>query len=230
MRQPISARVVADMLQSAGTNRVIALDIHTQQIQGFFGSETPLDFIPGDLVFLDTLKELFHEAPFIVSSTDAGGASRCRDLAAKFNVDIVIVDKRRPRPNVSEVMNVIGDVKGKNVVLYDDICDTGGSLCKAAQALKNAGAQKVYGCVTHAVLSNNAAELISKSCFEKLYFSDSIFIPEEKLKQMGDKVQIISCAPLIAKIINIVHSEESYGEFLSKVKHDVAEELQVKEQ
>ncbi|CAL6109624.1 Ribose-phosphate_pyrophosphokinase [Hexamita inflata] len=223
MRQPISAKVVADMLTAVGVNHVVSIDIHTQQIQGFFSASVPLDFIPGDMIFLPALCKLYKETKFMVASTDAGGAARCRELAHKFNTDIAIVDKKRnyDAMNQSEVMSVIGDVTGRNVVIYDDMCDTAGSLCKAAAAIKRAGAVKVFGCVTHAVLSADAAQKIRDSVFDQVFFSDTIHIPDEKLAVMG-KVTIISCAEILATVVRVIHLEESLGNYIQCQKELIA--------
>lgn len=148
----------------------------------------------------------------IISSCDAGGTSRCRELAMKLKCDLVIVDKRRYADNKAEVMNVIGDVQDKIVVVYDDICDTAGSLCNAAAALKARGAKLVFGCVTHPVLSGPAVERIRNSCFEKVLFSDSIPIPPEKLKEM-EKVEVVSCSQLLANSVAYIHVNESKNKF-----------------
>lgn len=203
------------MLTTAGVNHVVTVDIHVQQIQGFFPATVPLDFLLGDLVFLERLAEIARTKKFIIASTDAGGTSRCRELAMKLQTDLAIIDKRRYADNEAEVMNVIGDVRGQIVVLYDDICDTAGSLCHAAEALFAHGALEVYGCVTHPVLSGPACQRIRDSKFTRVFLSDSIPVSKEQLDMMG-KVEIISCAGILANCIAYIHLDKSKNVFYTQ--------------
>lgn len=159
----------------------------------------PLDFLPGHFIFIDILKKIAHNNKnLVIASTDAGGAGRCREVASHLNAGLVIIDKRRQVDNKAEVMNVIGNVEGCTVIIYDDICDTGGSLCNAAKALSDKGAVAVYGCVTHPVLSNNALERIRDSCFTELYVSNTIPVSEEMLAKTNSKLKIANASEVIA--------------------------------
>jgi len=171
-RVPITAKVIADMLSNVGVDRVLTIDLHAEQIQGFF--DVPVDNIFGTPVLLDDMRTRGLENPVVVSP-DLGGVVRARATAkALGDVDIAIVDKRRPRANVSEVMNLIGDVKGRDCVIVDDMIDTGGTLCKAAEALKERGAKRVFAYATHAVFSGSAAENIANSVLDQVVVTDSI--------------------------------------------------------
>ena len=161
------------------------------------------------MIFLKRITQLHQQVGVIISSTDAGGANRCRELAGLLQTELVVLDKRRYADNQAEVMNVIGDVSGKNVVLYDDICDTAGSLCHAGEALLKKGAKSVYAAITHAVLSGPAVERLAQSKFERIFFSDSIPMSDAAMKTIGDKLEIVSCADSIARVLRSTHNNES---------------------
>src|SRR6476619_4157115 len=175
-RVPITAKVVADMLTTVGVNRVMTMDLHADQIQGFFN--IPVDNIYATPILLGDLWKQNHENLLVVSP-DVGGVVRARAIAKRLDSDLAIIDKRRPKANVSEVMNIIGDVKGRSCVIMDDIVDTAGTLCKAAQALKDNGAMKVIAYCTHAVLSGGAVERIANSELDSLIVTDTIPLVEE---------------------------------------------------
>lgn len=202
-REPITAKLVADLLTVAGADRVISMDLHAAQIQGYFN--IPVDHLSGVPILAEYFKDIVDEETVIVSP-DLGGVTRARSFANLLDLPIAIIEKRRPKANVSEVMNVIGDIEGKNVVLIDDIIDTAGTITKAASVLKNFGAKKVYGCATHGVLSGPAIERIDNSELEKFIITDTIPLPEEK---KIDKIEVVSVAPLFAEAIKRIHDNES---------------------
>lgn len=202
-REPIAAKLVADILETAGATRVITLDLHAPQIQGFFN--IPIDHLQG----VPILSEYFEKKnlqDIIVVSPDHGGVTRARKLADRLKTPIGIIDKRRPRPNVAEVMNIIGNVEGKTAILIDDIIDTGGTITLAADALIENGATEVYACCTHPVLSGPAIERISNSQIKELVVTNTIPLTEEK---QIDKITTLSVAPLIGEAIVRVHEMES---------------------
>lgn len=203
-REPITAKLVADMLQKAGASRIIALDLHAAQIQGFF--DIPVDHLMGAPLLADYFLNRGLEKDAVVVSPDHGGVTRARKLAEFLKAPIAIIDKRRPRANVAEVMNIIGDVKGKRCILIDDMIDTAGTITLAAQALMDAGATEVYASATHAVLSGPAIERIEKSPIKKLVLTDSIQLPEEK---RIDKLDQVSVGELIGDAIKRVHQNRS---------------------
>ncbi|MGP1485300.1 MAG: ribose-phosphate pyrophosphokinase [Campylobacter sp.] len=200
-RVPITAKLVADMMQAAGINRVVTIDLHAGQIQGFF--DIPVDNLYGSIVFNDYLRNKNFKNP-IIASPDIGGIARARSVAKYLNLDIVIVDKRREKANESEVMNVIGDVSGKDVILVDDMIDTGGTIVKAAKIFKERGATSVIACCTHAVLSGKAYENLSSNALDELVVTDTI-----PLKEQNDKIKVISVAPVFAEVIRRVYHNES---------------------
>ncbi|EHE0558078.1 ribose-phosphate pyrophosphokinase [Campylobacter upsaliensis] len=200
-RVPISAKLVADLIEAAGIDRVATIDLHAGQIQGFFN--IPVDNLYGSIVFNDYIKSK-HFKNAIVGSPDIGGIARARSVAKKLGLDIIIVDKRRERANESEVMNIIGDVNGKDVVLVDDIIDTAGTIVKAAKALKEKGANSVMACCTHAVLSGEAYERIAKGDLDELVITDTI-----PLKKEHEKIKVLSVAPIFAEVIRRVYHNES---------------------
>lgn len=202
-RVPISARVVADLIQVTGPNRVITVDLHADQIQGFF--HVPVDNLYAAPVFIQYLKDCHFEDPIVVSP-DTGGVERARYLARHINAGLAIIDKRRPRANVAEIMNVIGDVNNKTCILYDDMIDTAGTITKAAKALKENGAKKVIACATHPVLSGPAIERLQESHLDEVIFTNTIYIPKEK---KIDKIKILSIASLLGEAIRRIHNEES---------------------
>ncbi len=202
-RDPITAKLVSNLIYQAGAQRVVAVDLHAHQIQGFF--DIPVDHLPG----VPTIAEYFKTKKLdnaVVLSPDVGGVTRARDLAAKLVAPLAIVDKRRPAPNVSEVMNVIGDVKDKSVVIIDDIIDTAGTLCAAAEVMMDKGALAVYGCCTHPVFSGPAIERLAKAPFKEIIITNTIPLPEsKKLPNM----KTLSVAPLIGEAILRIHEDLS---------------------
>ncbi|EAH8336703.1 ribose-phosphate pyrophosphokinase [Campylobacter upsaliensis] len=200
-RVPISAKLVADLIEAAGIDRVATIDLHAGQIQGFFN--IPVDNLYGSIVFNDYIKSK-HFKNAVVGSPDIGGIARARSVAKKLGLDIIIVDKRREKANESEVMNIIGDVNGKDVVLVDDIIDTAGTIVKAAKALKEKGANSVMTCCTHAVLSGEAYERIAKGDLDELVITDTI-----PLKKEHEKIKVLSVAPIFAEVIRRVYHNES---------------------
>lgn len=202
-RDPITSKLVADMITAAGANRVITIDLHAGQIQGYF--DMPVDQLQGGPILAKHIKKYLKPNTVIVSP-DVGGVLRARNFAAMLDLPLAIIEKRRQKANVSEVMNVVGDIKGKDVVLIDDIVDTAGSLTKAAKVLKDFGAEDVYACVTHGVLSGPAIERIQNSVIEKLIVTDTIPLTEE---MKIDKIEVISVAPLIAEAIKRISENRS---------------------
>jgi len=193
-RVAISAKVVANMLEVAGVERVLTMDLHADQIQGFF--DIPVDNIYASPVLLGDLREKNY-GDLLVVSPDVGGVVRARALAKQLNCDLAIIDKRRPKANVAEVMNIIGEVAGRNCVIMDDMIDTGGTLCKAAQVLKERGALKVFAYCTHPVLSGGAAARIAASELDEVVVCDTIPLSDEA-RQSG-KIRQVSTAPLLAE-------------------------------
>ncbi len=203
-RVPISAKLVADIITTAGVRRVLAMDLHSSQIQGFFS--IPVDHLFAAPVTLDYLKGKFS-GEVVMVSPDAGGVERTRAFAKRFGAGLVIIDKRRDRPNESEVMYIIGDVKGKTAVILDDMVDTAGTLCRAAQALKEHGANDVHGCITHPVLSGPAINRIKESVLESLVVTNTIPLSEEA--QKVDKIKVLSVSALLGEAIRRIHDEDS---------------------
>ena len=204
-REPITAKLVANMITNAGADRLLTLDMHAPQIQGFF--DIPVDHLFGAPLlasyFLD--HEVLHD-DVVVVSPDHGGVTRARKLAEFIKAPIAIIDKRRPKANVAEVMNIIGNVEGKKCILIDDMIDTAGTITLAAQALQDAGALDVYACCTHAVLSGPAMDRINNSVIKELIVTDSINIPAEKV---SDKIVMVSVSQLIAEAIKRIHENRS---------------------
>ena len=198
-REPITAKLVADMIQTAGADRVLSLDLHAPQIQGFF--DIPVDNLMGAPLLADYFLSNHLEEDAVVVLPDHGGVTRARKLAEFLGTPIAIVDKRRPRANVAEVMNIIGDVKGKRAILIDDMIDTAGTITLAAQALKDAGATEVYACATHAVLSGPAIDRLNNSVIKRLVLTDSIQQPAEKNL---DKMTLVSVGPLMGDAIKLI--------------------------
>jgi len=206
-RDPISAKLVANLIAAAGADRVLTLDLHAPQIQGFF--DIPLDHMVGSPLFADYYLHKFGEGnpDVMVVSPDVGSVSRARNFAHKMGMNLAIVDKRRERANQSEVMNIIGAVRGKHVILFDDMVDTAGSLCGAAKALVElGGAKDVYACATHGVLSGPAIERINASYIKELVFLDSI--PKDEAKK-SEKIKFLSTAKTFAEAIERVYEEVS---------------------
>jgi len=204
-RSAITAKLVANMISSAGVDRLLTIDLHADQIQGFF--DIPVDNVYASPVLLgEVWKQGYRN--MIVVSPDVGGVARARAFAKRLDdADLAIIDKRRPRPNESKVMNIIGDVKGKTCVLVDDMVDTAGTLCVAAQALKTEGATKVVAYITHAILSGRAVELISKSVLDELVVTDTVPLSAEA-KNCG-RIRQLSVAALLAETIRRIRDEES---------------------
>lgn len=200
-RVPITAKLVANMMQTAGINRVITMDLHAGQIQGFF--DVPVDNLYGTIAFTNYVKNKHLTNP-IVASPDIGGVARARSLAKTLNLDLVIVDKRREKANESEVMNVIGDVNGKDVILIDDMVDTAGTLVKAAKAFKERGANSVLAFCTHPVLSGKARQNLASGAIDELVVTDTI-----PLNEPCEHVKVISVASLFAEVIRRVYHGES---------------------
>ncbi|MCF8488683.1 MAG: ribose-phosphate pyrophosphokinase [Rhodospirillum sp.] len=204
-RTPITAKLLANLITSAGANRVVTLDLHSGQIQGFF--DIPLDNLYAAPVFSKHIMENFKgERPMIISP-DVGGVVRARDLARRIEADLAIIDKRRERAGVSEVMNIIGDVKGRDCILVDDIVDSAGTLCNAGTALKNAGANSVAAYVTHGVLSGGAVARVTSSPLDSLCITDSIQATEAM--RLARNVHQISIAPLVAEAMRRISQEAS---------------------
>ena len=210
-REPITAKLVANMITQAGADRVLTLDLHAAQIQGFF--DIPVDHLLGAPLLANYfLENNFKDKDIVVVSPDHGGVTRARKLAEFLHAPIAIIDKRRPKANVAEVMNIIGDVKGKVAVLIDDMIDTAGTICHAADALAEAGAVEVYASCTHPVLSGPAMENIQKSAIKKLVVLDTIYLPEERLI---DKIEQISIAHLLGDAIVRIHEKRPLSPLFS---------------
>ena len=207
-RDPISAKLVANLLTAAGVDRVLTMDLHADQIQGFF--DIPLDNLRGSTIFAQHYIEQFGfgNDEYMVVSPDVGSVARARNFAHKLGLNMAIVDKRREKANQSEVMNIIGDVRGKKVILLDDMVDTAGSLCNAAKALVEiGGALEVRACATHGVLSGPAIERIENSVIEELLFLDTIPYPADK--PACDKIKYLTVAPLFSAAIDKIFEESS---------------------
>ncbi|WP_203639458.1 ribose-phosphate diphosphokinase [Levilactobacillus wangkuiensis] len=199
-REPITAKLVANMLQTAGVTRVLALDLHAAQIQGFF--DVPVDHLMGAPLLADYFINSGLAEDAVVVSPDHGGVTRARALAEFLKAPIAIIDKRRPKANVAEIMNIIGDVKGKRCIMIDDMIDTAGTITLGSQALMDAGAKEVYASCTHPVLSGPAIERIEKSPIKKLVVTDSIQLTADK---QIDKIEQISVGPLIGQAIKRIN-------------------------
>ena len=204
-RDPISAKLVADLITIAGADRVLTMDLHAPQLQGFFN--IPVDHLVGSRLLVSFLKNKIHNHPgdYVIVSPDLESVNRVRAFASKLSLPIAIIDKRRQKANVSEVMNIIGDVNGKNVVLVDDMIDTAGTLCNAAKAVVEIGsAREVLACATHAVLSGPAVERIKNSYIKELFLLDTIPIAKEKFL---DKFNVLSVASLFAEAIERIYAD-----------------------
>lgn len=202
-REPITSKLVANLLQTAGASRVITLDLHAPQIQGFF--DIPIDHLMAVKILSDYFAEK-HLDDIVVVSPDHGGVTRARKMADRLKAPIAIIDKRRPRPNVSEVMNIIGNIEGKTCILIDDIIDTAGTITLAANALVENGAKEVYACCTHPVLSGPAIDRINNSKIKELVITNSIALPEEKKTA---KIKELSVATLIGEAIIRIYEDKS---------------------
>ena len=205
-REPITAKLMADLLTTAGVTRVVTIDLHAAQIQGFFN--IPVDHMPGGPILADYIKEKNLENPVVVSP-DLGGVSRARLIANKLNCSIAIIDKRRPEPGVAEVMNLIGSVEGKTAIMVDDMVDTAGSLTEGARALMKFGAKAVYACCTHPVLTEPAISRIEESNITELIVTNTIPLPPEK---RHPKIKVLSVAPILAETILRIYNELSVSQ------------------
>ncbi|MBN8444456.1 MAG: ribose-phosphate pyrophosphokinase [Gammaproteobacteria bacterium] len=204
-RVPITAKVIADFLSSVGVDRVLTVDLHAEQIQGFF--DVPVDNVFASPVLLDDMRKREFQAPVVVSP-DIGGVVRARAIAKLLNdADLAIIDKRRPKANVAQVMHIIGDVKDRDCIIVDDMIDTGGTLCKAAEALKEQGARRVFAYATHPVFSGNAAENIANSVIDELIITDTI--PLSPAMQAVSKVKQLTLSEMMAECIRRISNEES---------------------
>ncbi len=204
-RTPISAKLVADLITTAGVNRVVTIDLHAAQIQGFFN--IPVDNLYAAPVILNHLKDRFAGQDLVMVTPDAGGTERARAFAKRLECPMAVIDKRRTGPNVAEVMHLIGDVKGKVAIILDDMIDTAGTLTQAAGALKQNGAAKIYAAATHGVLSGPAIDRINGSVIEEVLMTDSIPLGERA--DRTSKVKVLSVAPLLAEAIRRIHEDES---------------------
>lgn len=205
-RVPITARLVSDMYEAAGIDRVVTIDLHAGQIQGFFN--IPVDNLYGSITFENYIKSKNLKNP-IIASPDIGGVARARYFASRMGLDMVIVDKRREKANESEVMNIIGDVTGKDVIMIDDMVDTAGTMVKAATALKNRGATSVMACATHGVLSGKAYENIENGELDELIITNTL------VSKPHDKIIVLTVAPLFAEVIRRVYHNESVNSLFS---------------
>lgn len=203
-REPITAKLVADLLTAAGADRILTMDLHAAQIQGFFN--IPVDNLLGGPVLYNYIKNSGKvDDDFIVVSPDVGSVARARKVATRFDANLAIIDKRRPRANVMEVMNIIGDVKGKKCLMVDDMIDTAGTIVQGAQALKEAGAKEIIACASHAVLSGPAIERLAKSPITELVMLDTIPLPQEKMLPI---MKIVSTADIFAAAIENVYLDK----------------------
>jgi len=204
-RIPISAKFIADIITKAGADRVLTMDLHATQIQGFF--DIPVDNLFAAPIFANDIKKNFKDRNPMIISPDVGGLIRARAIAKKIDAELGIVDKRRPKAGISEVMNIIGDVKGKDCIIIDDIVDSGGTLCNAGDALIKAGANSVFAYITHGILSGKAIEKVKNSSFETLVITDSI--DQHENTNLTNKIKILSIADLFATAINNTTLEKS---------------------
>ena len=207
-RDPISAKLCADLITAAGADRLLTMDLHANQIQGFFN--IPVDHLKGAGILANHMKEKVgnNTDDYVVVSPDLGSVTRARNFASQIGTSLAIIDKRRPRANVSEVMNIIGDVKGKKVIILDDMIDTAGTLCNGAKAIVEVGgATEVYACATHAVLSGPAIERIQNSVIKELVLLDTVPLTEEK---MIDKFTVLPTAPVFAEAIARIYNDKPF--------------------
>jgi ribose-phosphate pyrophosphokinase len=213
-RVPISSKLIANLLASSGADRVLTIDLHAEQIQGFF--DIPVDHLYAAPVFIDYYST-FDLGNYVIVSPDAGRVNRVRAFARRLNKDlpIAIVDKRRTGPNQSSVLNVIGDVKGMTALIYDDMLDTGGTMVDAAEAMHEQGAQEVYGCIVHPLLSGSAPQKVMASCIKELVVTDTITLSEEK---KVSKIKELSVSSLLGEAIKRIHRAESISSLFKEVK------------
>jgi ribose-phosphate pyrophosphokinase len=206
-RDPISAKLVANLLTTAGVDRILTMDLHAPQIQGFF--DIPVDHLEGSIIFSDMVLDLMKgkdKSDFIFVAPDTGSVNRIRKMADLTELPIAIIDKRRTRANECEIMNIIGDIKGKTAIIMDDLIDTAGTITKAANVVKEMGAEKVFVYATHGILSADAVEKIKDSSIEKMYLLDTVPIPESK---MIDKIEIVEVAKLFSEAIYKIYTNTS---------------------
>ena len=207
-REPITSKLVANLLTVAGATRVVTMDLHARQIQGFF--DIPVDHMEAlPILAKHFIKYGFSPEETVVVSPDVGGVKRARSLAKWLHTPLAIIDKRRAKANVSEVMNIIGDVKGKKAILIDDMIDTAGTICNAAAALKEKGAIEVYGCATHAIFSGPAVERLKESAFSEIVVTDTVELPEDKI---FDKLRVLSTSKMFAETIKRVVVSEAISD------------------
>lgn len=204
-RTPITAKLAADLITTAGVERVVSVDLHAGQIQGFF--DCPFDHLYANQVILDHMSERFKGEDIVFVSPDAGGVERTRAYAKRMNADLAIIDKRREKANVSEVMHIVGEVEGRDCIILDDMIDTAGTLCNAAKALKSHGAQRVYAAATHGVLSGPAVERISASELEEVVVTDTI--PLSPAAVECGKFKVLTVASLLGEAIKRIHHSDS---------------------
>ncbi|MCD8359352.1 MAG: ribose-phosphate pyrophosphokinase [Acidaminococcaceae bacterium] len=209
-REPITAKLMADLLESAGITRVVTIDLHAAQIQGFFN--IPFDHMPGGPILAEYIKEKNLD-DMIVVSPDLGGVSRARNMAERLNCGLAIIDKRRPEPGVAEVMNLIGSVEGKTAILVDDMVDTAGSLTEGARALKKFGAKEIYACCTHPVLTDLALSRIAQSDITELVVTNTIPLPPAK---KHPKIKVLSVAPILAETVLRIFNDWSVSQLFEK--------------
>lgn len=209
-REPITAKLMADLLESAGITRVVTIDLHAAQIQGFFN--IPFDHMPGGPILAEYIKEKNLD-DMIVVSPDLGGVSRARNMAERLNCGLAIIDKRRPEPGVAEVMNLIGSVEGKTAILIDDMVDTAGSLTEGARALKKFGAKEIYACCTHPVLTDPALSRIAQSDITELVVTNTIPLPPAK---KHPKIKVLSVAPILAETVLRIFNDWSVSQLFEK--------------
>ncbi|QRN85232.1 ribose-phosphate pyrophosphokinase [Clostridia bacterium] len=202
-RDPISAKLVANLITAAGARRVLTMDLHAKAIQGFF--DIPVDHLVGAPIIADYICDRDYVNPVVVAP-DLGGVTRARDLAYRIGTDIAIIDKRRPKENVAEIMNVLGEIEGRTCIMLDDMIDTAGTITKGAEALMQRGAKEVIACCTHPILSGPAFERLENSVISEVIVTNTIHIDEENLL---DKMTVLSVAPLFAKAIDRIASDES---------------------
>lgn len=207
-REPITSKLVANLLTVAGATRVITMDLHARQIQGFF--DIPVDHMEAlPILAKHFISYGFHPEDTVVVSPDVGGVKRARGLARWLHTPLAIIDKRRPKANESEVMNIIGDVQGKKAIIIDDMIDTAGTICNAAKALKEKGAVEVYACATHAIFSGPAIERLKNAPLNKIVVTDSIELPEEKI---FDKLRILTTSKMFAETIKRIYWNEAISD------------------
>ncbi len=215
-RQPITAKLIADMLRVAGINRLICMDLHAAQIQGFF--DVPIDNFPATPLLADYFENVKKVENIVVVSPDHGGVTRARIFARILDAPLAIIDKRRPQPNKAEVMNIIGDVKGKNAIMVDDIIDTGGTIIAGATALKQAGAHDVYVAATHGVFSGNAIEMLQESIVKQVVVTNTICLPSG-LHENAPKIKQLSIGPLLGLSILHIIKDEPISQIFDRIQH-----------